>query len=116
MVEQSGEPLLLSFPWCFPHTVPFDNSRNTLVGITQTKEPRPFDCVLVADISRLGGRLDRVTRLIAAFRAGGVFVQAVQGQFDSRVPQFAALLNEDFINRIRQYLKPAGRQLPMCGR
>jgi DNA invertase Pin-like site-specific DNA recombinase len=79
-------------------------------------ESRPFDCVLVADTSRLGRNLDRVTGIVNAFHGRGVFIQTVRVQFDSRTLQFAACLDEDFINRIRQYLKPTGRQCPLCGR
>src|SRR5258708_28203597 len=46
--------------------------------------PRPFDCVLVADISRLGRSLDVVTKLVNAFHGRGVFVQTARGEFDSR--------------------------------
>jgi hypothetical protein len=48
------------------------------------KQPRSFDCVLVADISRLGRSLDRVTKLVNAFHGCGVFVQTARGEFDSR--------------------------------
>src|SRR5579864_7865255 len=44
------------------------------------REPRPFDCVLVANISRLGRSLDRVTKLVNAFHGCGVFVQTARGE------------------------------------
>ena len=46
--------------------------------------PRPFDCVLVAAISRLGRSLDSVMKVVNAFHGHGVFIQTVRGEFDSR--------------------------------
>lgn len=80
----------------------------------ESGEPRPFDCVLVAETSRLGRSIDRVLKLIDAFRVRGVFVQTVRGQFDSRM--LLASFDEKFVNRIRQYRRPAGGQCPVCGR
>jgi len=80
------------------------------------RTPRPFDCVLVADISRLGRSLDRVTKLVNAFHGRGVSVQTARGEFDSRNLHPGAWTAKDFLNCIPQYLKPTARQCPMCGR
>lgn len=80
------------------------------------KQPRPFDCVLVADISRLGRSLDRVTKLVNAFHGSGVFVQTARGEFDSRNLHSGVWAAKDFLNCIPQYLKPTARQCPTCGR
>lgn len=80
------------------------------------KSPRLFDCVLVADISRLGRSLDRVIKLVNAFHGRGVFVQTVRGEFDSRNFHSGAWAAKDFVKCIPQYLKPTARQCPMCGR
>lgn len=48
-------------------------------------QPRPFDCVLVAAISRLGRSLDSVMKVVNAFHGHGVFIQTVRGEFDSRI-------------------------------
>ena len=79
------------------------------------REPRPFDCVLVADISRLGRSMDRVFKFLDAFHIRGVFVQAAQGEFDSRKLDLGTRTRRSR-NCIRQYLKPVGRQCPVCGR
>jgi DNA invertase Pin-like site-specific DNA recombinase len=77
---------------------------------------RPFDCVLVADISRLGRSLDRVTKLVNAFHGCGVFVQTVRGKFDSRNLHPGAWAAKTLLSCSPQYLQPTGRQCPMCGR
>ena len=79
-------------------------------------EPRSFDCVLVADISRLGRSLDRVTKLVNAFHGCGVFVKTVRGEFDSRNFHPGAWAAKDFVNYASQYLRTTGRRCPMCGR
>jgi DNA invertase Pin-like site-specific DNA recombinase len=81
-----------------------------------TKEPRPFDCVLVADISRLGRSLDRVTKLVNVFHGRGVFIQTVRGQFDSRNLHPGAWTAKTLLYCSPQYLQPTGRQCPTCGR
>jgi site-specific DNA recombinase len=80
------------------------------------REHRPFDCVLVADISRLGRSLDRVTKLVNVFHGCGVFVQTARGDFDSRSLHPRAWGAKNFLNCIPQYLKPTARQCPLCGR
>jgi hypothetical protein len=78
--------------------------------------PRPFDCVLVADISRLGRSLDRVIKLVNAFHGCGVFVQAARAEFDSRDLHPGAWTAKNLLNCVSQYLRPTGRQCPICGR
>jgi hypothetical protein len=80
------------------------------------REHRPFDCVLVADISRLGRSLDRVTKLVNIIHGCGVFVQTARGEFDSRNLHPHAWGAKNFLNCIPQYLKPTARQCPLCGR
>lgn len=56
--------------------------------------PRPYDCVLLADISRLGRSFDRVKTLADLFGVCGVFIQTVRGQFDTRKIRFISPLNK----------------------
>jgi DNA invertase Pin-like site-specific DNA recombinase len=76
---------------------------NSLVHLLESamQEPRPFDCVLVADMSRLGRSLDRVTTLVNAFHGCGVFIQTVHGQFDSRNLHPGAWAGKKFVNCVR---------------
>lgn len=80
------------------------------------RQRRPFDCVLVADISRLGRGLDRVTMLVNAFHGCGVFVQTARGEFDSRNLHPGAWAAKNFLKCVPQYLRPTARRCPMCGR
>lgn len=80
------------------------------------KEPRPIDCVLVADISCLGRSLDRVIKLVNAFHGRGVFVRTVRGEFDSRNFRPGAWATKDFLHCGPRYLRTTARSCPMCGR
>jgi len=80
------------------------------------KSLRPFDCVLVADISQLGHSLERLTKLVSTFHGLGIFVQTVRGEFDSRNFHPGAWAASHFLNCIPQYSTLTARQCPMCGR
>ncbi len=81
-----------------------------------TNEPRPFDCVLVANISRLGRSLDRVTGIVNAFHGRGVFIQTVRGQFDSRNLHPGSWATTIFLNWSPQYFTLNRPACPTCGR
>jgi DNA invertase Pin-like site-specific DNA recombinase len=91
---------------------------NSLMHLLEAaqEERRPFDCVLIADISRLGRSLDRVIKLVNALHGRGVFVQAVRGEFDSRNFHPGAWAAKDFVNCAPQYSRSTARQCPLCGR
>jgi hypothetical protein len=80
------------------------------------REHRPFDCVLIADMSRLGRNLGRVITLVNTFHGRGVFIQSVHGQFDSRNLHPGVWATKHFLNCVPQYLKPTALQCPVCGR
>src|SRR5262249_20351119 len=56
------------------------------------RTPRPFDCVLIDDTSRLGRNLSDVLRLAESFEYDGVFLYFVSQRLDSRDPNFRQLL------------------------
>jgi site-specific DNA recombinase len=56
------------------------------------KKPRPFDCVVIDDTSRLGRNLGDVLKITEIFEHYGVFLYFVSQRFDSRDPNFRQLL------------------------
>jgi site-specific DNA recombinase len=52
--------------------------------------PRPFDCVLVTDVSRLGRNLSDVLKLTEILRTYGVSVHSVDGHLNTRDPTIFA--------------------------
>jgi len=67
------------------------------------KCPRPFDCVLIDDTSRLGRNLSDVLRVTDILRFNGIFLYFVTQCLDSRDPSFRMRLimygmqDEDFL-------------------
>ena len=55
------------------------------------KEPRPFDCLLIDDTSRLGRNLPDVLNLADRFKHYGIFLYFVSQKLDSRDPTFRQL-------------------------
>ncbi len=55
------------------------------------QRPRPFDCILIDDTSRLGRNLPDVLRICDTFMLYGVFIYFVSDRLDSR--------DESFTNR-----------------
>src|ERR1039457_3055907 len=56
------------------------------------KRPRPFDCILIDDTSRLGRNLSDVLRISDILRHNGVFLYFVTQKLDSRDPSFRQAL------------------------
>jgi len=70
------------------------NSRdglNSLVADAK-RSPRPFDCVLIDDTSRLGRNLGDVLTLADIFKFHGVYLFFVSQRLDSRDPNFRMTL------------------------
>src|SRR5579872_5971416 len=79
---------------------------NSLIAEAK-KRPRPFDCVLIDDTSRLGRNLSDVLRVSDIFRYNNVFLYFVTQRLDSRDAQYRKLLIlhgmqvEDFLVGLR---------------
>jgi site-specific DNA recombinase len=70
------------------------NLRNGLTSLIEDakRSPRPFDCLLIDDTSRLGRNLTDVLKVSDILNHYGVFLYFVSQQFDSRDRSFRQLL------------------------
>jgi site-specific DNA recombinase len=70
------------------------NQRNGLNSLIEDAKrlPRPFDCLLIDDTSRLGRNLTDVLKVSDILKHYGVFLYFVSQQFDSRDRSFRQLL------------------------
>lgn len=72
------------------------------------KNPRPFDCVLIDDTSRLGRDLEDVLKVTRQFKHHGVFFYFVAQRLDTRKPFSKRLQvwfgmdDEEFLDRLRE--------------
>jgi site-specific DNA recombinase len=72
------------------------------------RTPRPFDCVLIDDTSRLGRDLEDVLKLTRQFKHHGVFFYFVAQRLDTRKPFSKRLQvwfgmdDEEFLERLRE--------------
>jgi site-specific DNA recombinase len=73
--------------------------------------PRPYDCVIIDDTSRLGRNLGDVLKLADTFQHYGVFLQFVSPPLNSRNPLFRELLifqgmmDERFLGDLRHKVR-----------